>query len=418
MKKKSTKRILSAVITATTLATALNTSIFAVTTANRTAACFGNKYHESSTTTVAQAHNFETNAVNAKNAYAQISDVTATRYTPTASNLNSKLNSNIVFLNSHASQHSMTFKFFNNSVYTVTTIGDGTSQDVSVDISDIDLSNVELISFVGCKSAVGTTNITTTAISQGAKVAIGFKDTIESRSSQGKAWLKSYNSYLAQGCPVSQAVFNATNDNPTSDLGTDVLIRGNGGITIANSTNTAARSVTAKNGSVNISVPIELQSIKNKMYINDEDVTALAEKVADYYPEFNSEEFKVTQNIFNEETKTGYVSFDYYIDDTIRTDKAYLIYIENGIAKEIVYSLDGYNNTRTVTNENSVISRMNAFAAPTSVVNTKNIARENVVSNEVKYIYSYKTDELTYLETVFYEADGVIIDEVNEVIIK
>ena len=113
MKKKSTKRILSAVITATTLATALNTSIFAVTTANRTAACFGIKYYHEATDV--SFDNYVTNATHAKNAYAEISDVTSVKYTPTASTLNNKLNSNIVFLNSHGNVHRMTFKFFNSS---------------------------------------------------------------------------------------------------------------------------------------------------------------------------------------------------------------------------------------------------------------------------------------------------------------
>lgn len=89
-----------------------------------------------------------------------------------------------------------------------------------------DLSDVKLISFVGCNTASNDDNLCSTAVSGGANCAIGFTSNIHSRTSDGKNWLINYHNALYNGATVKNAINAATAAVPNSDLGDYIKIYG------------------------------------------------------------------------------------------------------------------------------------------------------------------------------------------------
>lgn len=412
--KKSTKKL--AAITASGFV------LFSTLTVNahaRTAASFGIQYYESETAT--SYDDYRANAQNAQKAYASISDIgdNSVKYSPTKSTLAKRIDENVVFLNNHGNTHKMTFRFFDNAgVYTVSGITDTLTSSTYVNISDMDLSNVELISFVGCLTASGNSNLTKTAVNQGASAAIGFSDEITSRSTNGKQWLKVYNESLAQGYNVWVATGKAMTAVPSSNLTNFIVVEGDDQVTIAPSATGSSRMT---DGTA-INIPLNLLSSENKLLVSDDDIDKITEEIIRIDPSFNITDYRVSQNICYVTGKKGFVKYDYFIDDLIQTNRSYVVFIENGIANRIVYTLSEDIQGRaveTALNESELTRLCENFNPPAAIAESVHIDKSNIEKSSIEYFYDYNTKTLTYLETLFYvnEPEGEIIDLINEAII-
>lgn len=395
---------LSAVGIVLAMATALTTSVSA---ANRTAYSIGVKFYKTSSATTYD--DFVTNATNAQSAYSEISDITSgrTQY-PTTTILKNHINDNIIFLNSHANYDHIAFRYKNSSDkyiqngYIMGSDATMTNGTAYVGLGDCNLSNVELITFAGCKTADTTkgNNITATAVKQGAKCAVGFTDEIVSKSSSGKAWLNSYNKYLASGCNIGEAVYKATKDNSTSNLGTYVSIYGYGAGKI---TNSEAKAIELSDGTSKVITANDILSSES----------ALLNFMQSYDNEFNNDDYKYYVNMFNKETNTGMVVFNHYINDKIITNKSYVICIENGYVTDVLKS-----NINNNIDEEILNTRVVAFSSRPTSAEYSDVEGEIYKTDEF-YEYDYVTDELRYTKVEYsINETGEIIDNVTETVIE
>lgn len=379
------------------------TVAISVYAANRTAYSIGVNYSTSDSDTV---DDFQSSAKNAAAAYKKISDMSSlVSYTPTLASLKSHINDNVVFLNSHASYDHIAFRYKNSKSEYVkvgyimddnTTLG-GTSY---VGLNKCSMNNVELITFAGCKTAntENGSNITSAAVTRGAKCAVGFTGEITSRGTAGKAWLKSYNNYLASGCNVGEAVHKATADNSTSDLGKNVNIQGYGAQRIA--------PIAESNA-------IENMDDMGSVYAADRILSsenALFDFMSAYDNNFDSSKYKYYINIFDKARDTGMVVFNYYIDDNIITNKSYVIYIENGLVADISES-----NVDKNINEEALCERASVFSSYLEAASYSE--NENGETKEY-YEYDYNIGELRYVKAEFVVGEtGEIIENTVEYII-
>lgn len=181
------------------------------------------------------------NVLNAANAYGKLSNVTSYYSTePTYSYLTGnnalgerRIASHIVFVNGHASSMLILVPAKNETNYRVGiwTGYDGVTaaQYTFAGLESVDMSSCSLITFAGCCTGQGADSLTGVAYTRGARIAVGFNGDISSRSSQGRAWLKTYNTSLANGNSVYTSIINACNAYPNSDLSVEVIIAGNTG---------------------------------------------------------------------------------------------------------------------------------------------------------------------------------------------
>lgn len=103
------------------------------------------------------------------------------------------------------------------------------SEHQYVGIKSEDMQSVDLISFIGCKTAYkkdNQTNLTICAVERGAKTAVGFKDTIYPWMSDGGSWIAIYANALASGNTVGDAIWIANTSEPYSTLAQNVVIEG------------------------------------------------------------------------------------------------------------------------------------------------------------------------------------------------
>lgn len=388
-----------AVVMAATFATAISA-------ANRTAYSIGVKYYKSSSATTYD--DFTTSAANAQSAYSNISGITSSRTQyPTTTILKNHINDSVIFLNSHANYDHIAFKYKNSSgtyVQNGYVMGNDTTNGSNyIGLSSHSMSNVELITFVGCKTASTSgqndhNNITATAVAQGAKCAVGFTEEITSRNTTGKAWLKSYNNYLASGCNVGEAVHKATQDNSTSNLGQYVSILGYGADKITTS------SAKAADFSRGVSDVVTSEDILGSE-------SALLNFMQSYDSNFNSNEYRYYVNIFNKESNTGMVVFNHYINDQIITNKSYVICIENGFVTDVLES-----NVNKNVDEEVLCAQAAAFSSQPALASYQ--IEGNIYKTDEFYEYDYITNELRYTKVEYSLGEtGEIIENVTETVI-
>lgn len=135
-----------------------------------------------------------------------------------------RLASSIVFLNGHATPNGI---YFDDDVnFCGVTTGYNSFAGSTAGLKSINMSTCSLISFVGCSTAGGTTNLPSVAISRGAKAAIGFTEAIYSRFYNGPDWLRVFNNRIAAGYTVERAVQVACSTYPDDTLTKYVKIYG------------------------------------------------------------------------------------------------------------------------------------------------------------------------------------------------
>ncbi len=405
---KKFKKI-AALLTAAVIATStLAQDAFAT---GDTAYCVGITYKHTLSDGTVKIGNFKTNAQDAKANYITISGMTALwTSTPTKTKLNNHIDDTVLFLNSHANHNRI--YFVNEDTGIDCSIDVGSSDSTTVGLNDITFSNSKLISFVGCETGLtvsGGYNLAEKAVQKGADTALGFNHTISSTSTNGSNWLNAYNGYLAEGRNVSYSVIHATSDIGGINLGTYAVVKGFPGTTIA------PISYSTNNFEYTLNIPVKFNG-KDELMVSDESIDLIVDEIISQDKTFNTGDYKLTQNIFSSEYKTGFIQFDYYIGNKIKTDRSYYVYIENGVATELLYSLSGNEKNINAIDENCIIDRVNKYVEPESIIISHKINTKSIKEHLVEYSYSYKTNELTYSETVFYtdETLGVIMDDYIE----
>ena len=132
-------------------------------------------------------NDFTTNVKNSWLHYSSISDVTAKISTNafTKAYLNGtingelkRLNSNILFFNGHGSGEFILFSHQGDPRYATGIYIDDDKKIYdyfdAIGLNGISMSNVELVSFVGCSTGYGNRNLLTKARDRGANVAVRF----------------------------------------------------------------------------------------------------------------------------------------------------------------------------------------------------------------------------------------------------
>lgn len=169
-----------------------------------TATSVGVNYNYENDDGTTSTHDFVTNATNANAAYSSISTcnnaslITA----PQAAQLREAIKANVVFLNSHANAGFIRFKYYYGTTLRNFDVRASTTNSSYVSLSDLSLSNVDLIQFFGCHTAENNSSgdsLISVAHSKGADLAVGFEGTISTRTTAGRNWLNVYQSKLASG---------------------------------------------------------------------------------------------------------------------------------------------------------------------------------------------------------------------------
>lgn len=103
---------------------------------------------------------------------------------------------------------------------------------------------------------------------------------------------------------------------------------------------------------------------------------------------------------------TGFVSFLYYLNDEIATNKSIMFFISENKVKRVTYS---YLENKI--DESLLINRVNNFKRNT--IQEKKVLNENekILEENVEFSYNFKLKKLIYSYNLSYEnADGIIND--------
>lgn len=323
---------------------------------------------------------FTPNVIFAKDMYATISTMTGS-YLSTSPDVTymkgnnpngyRRIASNVVFLNGHACPTFMSFD--------ITGVVSGNDTSDYVGLSSTNMKHVELISFVGCRTGAGDINLCSTAISQGAKTAVGFTDEVHSRIDEGRLWLRYYNSSLAAGNSVAHSAAFAIALVPHSSLSQHVIIYGNPYTVIA----PAAKSSTT-----------DLEFIKKELdpntpisAIDKNEITAdIKEQIKSLDGTFDASKYKAS--LVNVTDSISYLILNYYIDDIIQTNKAFVVILQDGYATEILFK---NRNIKGDISEKELLERIANF-------NKKDISSKlkNIADYSERYLFDYDDNSLCH----------------------
>lgn len=149
-----------------------------------------------------------------------------------------------------------------------------------------------------------------------------------------------------------------------------------------------------------------------------DEISDVIDKIKESEENFDISNYRLTYRIVNDESKSGVISLNYYINDKIRTNKIYSINFENyklgklelaGINEENIKNIDNTDinliNTKISefeSNKSSIIFKeIPEFYTKEPTLNTdKSLTKDNL-SELVKdfneyYYYDYNTNKLLY----------------------
>lgn len=348
-----------------------------------------------------------------------------------------KLAGRLVFLTGHASPTQMVFgdtrKCAVTSEYDFTST---TGYQVAGLKSIGNLNTVDLMSFFGCSTAGGVSNFASVAVSLGANSAIGFTDSIISRTGQGALWTRRLHDYLATGKTIQQAITYATADAPSSTTAAYVKAYGDLNNIITDTSAKTAVNPSQFEISTNVD-PVEINvavsGLQNGVFNNHlgfstSSLAGVVDEIKRIAPDFDLADYRVTVNMFSEDGNTGVILFTYCIDERIVTNHAYAVSVVNGFAKEIIPSFtlrDDFVQPLYASDisESELISLVDGFememetrsAFYPDYVDDGGFVKatgDTLVDTYSQYFYDYSNGELTYSSTEFYfsAADGVYSD--------
>ena len=347
-----------------------------------------------------------------------------------------RLGSSVIFLNGHAAYYNLLCgdtvddAEHQCGVHRDTDFTSSSTGYTYAGLESRDLSNVKLMSFVGCNTASNTDNLCTTAVAEGADCAIGFTSSIHSRTTDGKNWLIYYHNALGNGSSIEEAIDAATVAAPNSDLGDYVSTSGDPEIDIL-----IDRSATHSVSTDSLSTYEKFCNVVNaskttgyQIDIDIDDVTEAAgefdfssvttnqyvclSKVIRQYKdiisimsahdsEFDVADYKVLANEYADDT--GIIKVRYYIDD-IQTSAVTVFKIKNGKIDYVSYAsnLTKYEEV----NETALLSAKNRYATETDTAALATRAindNDEITINEQYGYYYYDFDE----EALYYIVDTV-----------
>ena len=374
---------------------------------------------------------FTENVDYASTVYGMISNITSYKnHTPDVDYMRGnnpsgvrRIGSDIVFLNGHANYTNLIFNHSNDGGNYKTGVYYGEDYDSSstgykyVGIQSTDMSGVDLISFVGCKTGANNgTNLGSRACDAGATTAVAFTEEINSRNTKGPEWLQKYHDALGSGDTVEEAINYATTLYPQSTLGDSVVIYGDSDNTIVfgRSTQVSMELPTITTIPFEMSIA-EMDNMKDvsleEANINIKDLT---EKIKKIDSTFNELDYKITVNNYTD--NSGIIILSYFINNEIETNKAYTIPFDNGVTKSINYvnRISQYSYSEEQSTENTLVERVNDFK-------TVQVSRLSIDNETIeRYYYDYDSGELTYVYSKYTEEPelgNVIVESGEEVVI-
>lgn len=438
MKKRTLKRTLCIVLSIV-LVTAFNSSmnVFAATTSNQYAYSIGCDHGSWAWLLGGHEGDFTGNVNYAATCYGMIGSITSSykNYKPTYTYMRGnnpdgtrRIASKIVFLNGHANYNCLIHNHSNDDgdYATGVYIGNDYNSDTGykyAGFNSTDMSTCDHISLVGCSTASnGNYNITWKAVDRGANSALGFTDSIHSRTSAGKTWLEKYNDGLANGYTISRCVIYATGFSSSSDLATYAKIYGS-------SANTVTDSKGASEFPFNTVITnISAKGIENVVEAKSEEASGMTSSIVAEIKKldanFDLNDYRMTVNMFAPQDGNGMITFSYYMDDTVKTNKGFVAVIENNVIVEIFANdvatkeQKGELDTKGVAEVNLVTLAKNHMASKSALTID---STKNVVKTTENYYYDYLTGKLVCEESIFYslaESDGVIVDYTVETVIN
>lgn len=432
---KKTRKIFALLLSLTLVFSVLSVNAFAIDTRATTYYAYSIGVNHG-TTNSGLTGDFTTNVKYANTCYGMIDGITSYYHTaPTVSYMQGnnpagvrRIGSRVVWLNGHANNTTIVFNYNNNGGSYDTGVYYGSDTSKYAGIQSTNMSGVDLISFVGCETAANTTNLASRAKDKGATTAVGFTGKIVSRSTDGQGWCRKYNDALALGHTISSAISYATSFYPNSNLPDYVKVYGSTTNRIASSGGSVA-SVTSEDfasGTQIINVDMmyndvgNIQNGKLKNYATD--FTDIFNSIREYDSNFDVNDYEVSVNMYSEDGNSGIATFTYKIGD-IRTNKAYVATIEDGIITDIICngvavesrtaSIEDSQNVNSL--EESLLKLVEEHKK--SQYSTMSVVDDNIVGEEEQYIYDYNTNTLIYQKctyTVVPSADNVIVDTVIE----
>lgn len=438
MKKRTFKRTLCLVLSLVLITATMSTmNVFAATTANQYAYSIGCDHGSWAWLLGGYEGDFTDNVDYAATCYGMIGSITSSykNYEPTYSYMRGnnpdgtrRIASKIVFLNGHANYDCLIHNHSNDDGDYATGVYIGndynsTSGYKYAGFGSTNMSTCDHISLVGCSTASnGDYNITWKAVNKGANSALGFTDSIHSRSSAGETWLEKYNDGLANGYTISRCVTYATGFSSGSDLATYAKIYGNSSNTVTDSKSTTASPFNA------VTTNISTRGIENAVEVKPDGTSRLTSSlvvaIKKLDANFDLTDYRMTVNMFAPQDGNGMITFTYYMDDTVKTNKGFVAVIENNVIVE-VFANDvatkeqkGELNTKAISEANLVTLTKNHKASKSALaIDTT----KTVVKTTENYYYDYLTGKLVCEESVFYsitEADGAIVDYTVETVLN
>lgn len=237
------------------------------------------------------------------------------------------MESDILFFSGHGNSSLMYFYDVNKTNDYEFYIKTGTNNSNSVGISSYNMKNVKLVVYAGCKTAEGTTNITKTTQTNGAKATLGWKVSIGANSHT--QWLKRFWSKIPSSFQMSQALSYA--DSFTyADSGVknhQSYGNWNTGFSLLKNNETTnigilENKIDERNNIVNIYADSEEKIIKSvSQYISD-----------NLNNKFSMKDYEIEKTIVDD--KIIY-DFKLLLNNEIKTSLGYTIFVYNNVITNI-----------------------------------------------------------------------------------
>ena len=391
---------------------------------------------------------FMANVKSAANIYGGISGITSYYSTePTYSYMRGnnsngarKIASYIVFLNGHSHPELLTVASSDtNDHRTGVYAGNDTTMNIEqrnytfAGLSSTNMSTCGLIIFAGCSTGAwpedprfnNTTNLPKRSVERGARVAVGFRNTISTRVSLGANWLNKFNTCIKEGYGIDGAITAACAAYPNSNLSSCAMAEGKVYDPILPINRATFADIDLKNQYYTIQANnIEIKKIQKDIHNENlssytKEFDSIIQKIKEQDSTFDIKDYRVTYNIVNEEQGFSHIYFTKYINDEIETNQVYLTVIKNGKIDNIILAGVTKENLRSVKNDIGALleSKINKFEQKklnkiqennTTGIDLNNIKIQdnkaidkNSVGNNIeevkeKYLYDYNTNELTY----------------------
>ena len=291
-----------------------------------------------------------------------------------------RMESDILFFSGHGNSSLMHFYNASHSSGYDFYITTGTNSSNNVGLSSYSMSRVDLAVFAGCETAKGSSNITKTAQSKGAKATLGWIPSIQVGSHT--SWLKNFWTRVPQVMRISQA------------------------LTYADSFSYSDSGVKNYNKYGNWNTSLNNLRRSNALFANDDRSNTLSINVV------NKDDNEVVAEIgnwINENLDDNFSLDTYEVDKTVQEDKTIYdlkLLINGDIKTKLGYTVFIYDDVIT-----NIFDNMNGYTTVQPLVqvysaNTTNYS--NIVQEANRNI-----DQLTY-EIVNQESYKYYDDDVNK----